>query len=183
MDGFMNILEEAIKLNVLVEQAAAKKLSELTESQKTVFLEKIKSEKPLIIDKQYIQKVFDETFSKKVSVQDFVAMLNEYFEAAKKLFPDLNPVSIRNCSENATIIGMVKKIAVEGNTTKIELEDTTGSIDVLCNQESASEIKEDDVIAVTGFVKNGVMKADKFQKPEGLEILKEKFPIIFKKQT
>ncbi len=178
----MNIIEEAMKKNVLIEQNAVKKINSLDDKQKAFLLGKIIEQKPFIVNTEFLHKIFEQNNTKKkFSVQDFVLALNEYFEEAKKLF-SVEPVSIKNCSENATIIGMVKKITEEKGAVKIELEDTTGSIDVLCKPEDASDIKEDDVIAATGFVKNGALKADKiFQAREETERLKQKFPLLFKK--
>lgn len=182
--NFMNVIEEAMKLNVLIEQDAAKKITALTESQKALFLETIKQERPLIINSEYLDKSLIKSDvqpqKQKYSIHEFVSMLNEYFDEAKKLFLGLSPVSIRNCSENATVIGMVGKIAEEGGSVKIDIEDPTGSILVLCKAEEAKGIKEDDVIAAEGYAKNGVLNAEKiFQAP--MAVLKEKFPILFKK--
>ncbi len=178
----MNIIEEAMKKNVLIEQNAIKKINSLDDKQKAFLLEKITEQKPFIVNTEFLQKNFGQNNTKqKYSVQDIASVLNEYFEATKKSFPDLNPVSIKNCSESGTIIGLVKRITEEHGALRIELEDTTGSIDVLCKPEDITGIKEDDVIAVAGFIKNSALKADKiFQAPE-LSKLKQKFPVLFKR--
>ncbi len=158
----MNILEEIMKSGVLVEPKAAERISKMGESELAEIMERIKKEKPLVLSEDFFGNFIEVTEIqplKKLSVQDYAAQINNYFNVLQSLFEKRNKaVSISNASGSAAVIGLVKNILPDG----FELEDSTGSIKIL----SKAQVEEDDVVMVTGKTINKALYADLVEFPD-----------------
>jgi hypothetical protein len=98
----------------------------------------------------------------RISTQDFVSFYRERFQTLRGLLAKrVDAVSInktRNVFSNLSVIGMVKEKTGRG----FIIEDETGEIEAVTDQ----ELGEDDVVGVTGLVKEGRLFAGEITFPD-----------------
>ena len=131
------------------------------------------------------------SFSKKIEVKDFVAHFKERFNEMRNSLQDHselnNLVSINKISGNrqgTSIIGMVydKKITKNKNII-LEVEDLTGKIKILVNQnkqgvyKEAEDIALDSVIGIKGSGNRDIIFANNIFFPESFLFERKKSPV------
>jgi DNA polymerase II small subunit len=120
--------------------------------------------------------------STKRTVQDFVHYFNSRYKALEPLLSgrqeltgltSISRAKTKEKKEVVSIIGMVSEKSISKNNNIIlSLEDTTGVISVMFNQNKpelfnmAKEIVEDEVIAVTGSLGNNILFANNLIFPD-----------------
>lgn len=100
--------------------------------------------------------------AEKMTPKDFSSFYAEKYEGIRQLLVGkIKPVSINNAAaaKEVSVIGMVKEMNPQG----FVLEDPTGEIAVVSNE---SGITEDDVIGVSGFVREGRITGSKVIYPD-----------------
>jgi hypothetical protein len=121
-------------------------------------------EEPIKETTSDIEVILNEHKTKnKLTTKDFVEFYNNKYEGVKELLlGKMKAVSINNTSKSfseVSVIGMIKEKIPQG----FVLEDPTGSVIVVSNEAGLSE---DDVIGVTGIVREGKMMASKIVYPD-----------------
>ena len=166
-------LKNLTNLGFFVDESAVKLIESLNENDFYKLVEEVKKENPLIVNKEFINKVVvnDVKIIKnlipinKFTIQDFTKNLNERYSCLQNIllrrveFSDL--VSINKLSNgNYSIIGLVKdKIEKEENLL-VTLEDSTGDIQVILPKNLGEKLCLDDVVAVSGEINNKILSAD-----------------------
>ncbi|MFQ6020432.1 MAG: hypothetical protein ACE5J4_00185 [Candidatus Aenigmatarchaeota archaeon] len=175
----MNYLTELIKLGFLVEPNAAELLKNLNQGEFEKLLENLKKEESLVLSEKFIKKIFKKEIKiiktfipiKKLSIQDFVNMLNNRYNFLQNILVNKlameNIISINKVSSgNTTIIGMVKIRQEKNNNLIVWLEDQTGEIETIIPKMLGEKINLDDVIAITGNISNKKLYGEKIIFPD-----------------
>lgn len=176
----MDQIKKIIELGVLVEPDAVEKMKELSDDDIPVVMSKIENERPLVLSeeiiKQYLKKskfiILKQTNPKSsLSVQDFVDDINDRYSFLQNIILNkintAEMVSINKCSGGkASVIGMVKSVKKKDTNYVLEIEDTTGSIQIVVPNDYGKKIDKDDVIAVSGNINNKILFADSIVFPD-----------------
>jgi len=182
---------QKLKISLGLQIEISKEISSPIAS-KNKLLGKLEEEKQ-IEDSDTNVKILVKTpiFKKKIEVGDFVKTFRNRFQEIKLLLQEHqeleNLVSINKLSqrrERVSIIGMVSdKRITKNNNLLLEIEDITGKIRVLINQnkpeiyEQAGEITLDSVIGFTGSGGREIFFANNIIFPDAVILEKKKSPI------
>jgi len=166
-------------LGFFVDEFVVRLIESLNENDFYKLVEEVKKENPLIVNKEFINKVIinDVKIIKnlvpinKFTVQDFTKNLNEKYSCLQNIllrrveFSDL--VSINKLSNgNASIIGLVKDKIEKEEGLFVTLEDSTGDVQVIVPKILGEKLCLDDVVAVSGKINNKVVSADVLVYPD-----------------
>ncbi len=188
----MDVFKVAKKHGAFFTEDGIEELEGLDEKELDELVKKIKEEKPLFIDKNFVKSVkkpkveIIELFLKKknLTIQEFIETLHEYFDYfAQTLERKMNPlmlVSISSLREGYySVIGMVKELNETEKNVIIELEDKTGSVKCVVDKrlfkEEYEQIFIDEVIGVEGKYEKSIFHVKKIFFPEVREPEKIKF--------
>lgn len=172
-------LKNLVNLGFLVDEKVKNEIESLNEEEFYKLIESLKNENIFIVNDEVLKKLLSEdikiirTFTKleKFNVQDYVRNLNERYSflqniLAKKLELQ-HIVSINKASDgNASIIGLVKEKEEKLETFIISLEDSTGEIKAVIPKKLGERMDFDDVIALSGIIKDNVLNVDKILFPD-----------------
>jgi DNA polymerase II small subunit/DNA polymerase delta subunit B len=188
----MDIFKKIMSLGVLISEDVIENIKSMSEAQQQELFERIRKEKPVFIDKNFLfkkEEVKIEIFEKEIkikelSIQDYTEILSKYYEFYREILTKkLNPlrlVTISSLHENIPvgIIGIVKNVFEKKNEILLELEDKTGSCKVILDKniikDEFSKIFLDEVIGIEGIYKDGVINAEKLVFPDIEEVKQEK---------
>ncbi len=176
----MNYLKRLMNQGFLVEQNVIPSLERLDEASFQRILENLQKEKAFMLSANVLNRFLQDkkveiikTFEtvKKLSVKDYVALLNERYEKLQQILlkklDQTNLVSINKATNGAaTLIGLVKKIEEKNNDDLITIEDQTGEMDTFVPKKFSEKIKQDDVVAISGIIKNKTLYADNIVYPD-----------------
>jgi len=167
----MNVLKRIIDMGVLIEPSVAGKITEMGEYEIERLIERIKKEKPLVINESFFENVFEvieKKFEKKeYTVQEMVSSYNRYYQKMSSFFQrKRNTVSISNAFGEVSLIGVVKDV----NGKEVELEDPTGVIKAQFREEV--KLIRDEVILVSGVAKGKKIYVDFLEYPDVKKTLK-----------
>ncbi len=188
----MDVFKVAKKHEAFFTEDGIEELESLDEKEVDELIKKIKEEKPLFIDKNFVKSVKKPKVEitelllnkKALSIQEFIETLHEYFDYfAQTLERKMNPlmlVSIASLKEGYySVIGMIKELKEREKNVVIELEDKTGSVKCVADKrlfkEEYKQIFIDEVIGVEGKYEKGVFHVKKIVFPEVREPEKIEF--------
>jgi len=166
-------------LGFFVDESAVELIESLNENDFYNLVEGVKKENPLIVNKDFINKVVIKdvriiknfTPIKKFTVQDYVKSLNERYSILQNIllrrvaFSDL--VSINKLSNGkASIIGLIKDKVEKEDSFLVTLEDSTGDVQTIIPKNLGEKLCLDVVVAVSGNISNKVISADALVYPD-----------------
>lgn len=172
-------LKNLVNLGFLIDERIKDKIESLNEEDLFRLIESLKKDNIFIVNDNILKKLLSEdvkilrTFSKpeKFNVQDYVKNLNErYIFLQSILMKKLelpNIVSLNKASDgNVSIIGLVKEREEKLDNIIASLEDPTGEIQVVIPKKIGEKIALDDVVALTGSIKDKVLNVDRIIFPD-----------------
>ncbi len=175
----MSNLKKLVEVGFLVDEKAKELIEGLNEEDFEKLIESLKKDNPLMVSKSLVKNLFTKELKilsefrpkRTVSIKDFVGFLNEKYIILQKILIEKielkDAVSINKCSSGqATIIGMVRTIEERNNDMEVFVEDPTGEIKTVVSKKMGSRLVLDDVIAISGNVKNKIFFVDKLVFPD-----------------
>jgi len=172
-------LKNLINLGFIVDEKLNIKIENLTEEEFYRLIENLKKENVFIVNEGIFKNILSEdvkilrafTKAQKFNVQDYVRNLNERYSFLQNILMKKlelpNMVSIDKTSDgSASIIGIVKEKEEKIENIIISLEDSTGEMKAVINKKLGEKIALDDVIALTGNIKDKVLNADRILFPD-----------------
>lgn len=175
----MDHLKELLNLGVLIQPEALEKLKTLGKKDIEIIFEKTKEEKILVLSEDFIEKTLGKTSIRILksfepiesqTLESLVELLNERYKTLQEILLRklelTNVVSINKCSSGkVTIIGMIKDLKEKKENLILELEDTTGTLQVLLPK-LEKKPSLDDVVAVSGNINNNILFGEKIIYPD-----------------
>ena len=170
----MSHLEELIRLGFLVEEESKESIEKIDDKRFEDLKKYLKEEKPFMVTKDIlvqflardieILKQFEPVDS--FTVNDFVHSLNRRYSFLQDILLSKvelkNIVSINKVSNgNVNVIGLIKDILEKNENMVVVLEDPTGYIEALVDRKLTTKMVLDDVIAVSGHVKNKTLFSER----------------------
>jgi len=184
--------EKFMQLGVLLDPKVAELLAQRPELEETMFNKIQQLElRPIVLTEQIFKKlqipepriIKSKIQKEEWSIQDIIDKYNARYSELQKILANkaTNIISINRAASaygEASIIGMVKG----KEESALELEDTTGTIKVfLKDKEKMEKIEIDDVIAVSGILKDKALYNGAVTWPDVLikEVKKSSGEVIF----
>ena len=172
-------LKNLVNLGFLVDEKIKDKIEGLKEENFYMLIESLKKDNIFVIDERVIKNILSEdvkilrafTPIEIFSVQDYVKNLNErYLILQNILIKKLelpNMVSIDKSSDgNVSVIGLLKEKEEKIENIIISLEDPTGEIRAVIPKKLGEKLSQDDVIALTGTLKDKTLNVDRILFPD-----------------
>jgi DNA polymerase II small subunit/DNA polymerase delta subunit B len=163
------MIEELLQ-HTLIEDTIVERVKNLSQSDIALLLKEVKEKKPKLLTEDFINDAFGRKIkiikefheNQRYSVNNYVERLNNRYSFLQQILVKKmelkNIVSINKCSDGfLSIIGIVKDKKADNI---LELEDTTGAVDVIISEENYKRTNLDDVIAVSGKYSNKKISSD-----------------------
>lgn len=176
----MERLKELMGLGILIEPEAMDLIKSLNKEDLQKVVSEAKVERPLMLTQDLVRKYLSKIEMRivkrsskleKITIADLTNMLNEKYNILKdvllKKIELQNIVSINKASAGeVTVIGIIKDIEEKADRFLIEAEDPTGMIKCIIPKELTSKLSLDDVVSLSGDVRNKVMFANEVSFPD-----------------
>ena len=172
-------LKNLINLGFLLDEKIKDRIEGLSEEEFFKLIENLKKENIFIINEEVLKNLLSEDVKiirclskeERFNVQDYVRNLNERYNFLQNILMKKlelqNIVSINKASDgNVSVIGLVKEREEKLDNIIIYLEDPTGEIKAILPKKLGEKIFLDDVIALVGSIRDGILNADKILFPD-----------------
>jgi DNA polymerase II small subunit/DNA polymerase delta subunit B len=172
-------LKNLINLGFIIDEKLNARIENLTEEEFYRLIENLKKENVFVVNEGVFKNILSEdvkilrafTKAQKFNVQDYVRNLNERYSFLQNILIKKlelpNMVSMDKASDgSASIIGIVKEKEEKIENIIISLEDSTGEMKAVINKKLGEKIALDDVIALTGNIKDKILNVDRILFPD-----------------
>jgi DNA polymerase II small subunit/DNA polymerase delta subunit B len=172
-------LKNLINLGFIIDEKLNARIENLTEEEFYRLIENLKKENVFVVNEGVFKNILSEdvkilrAFTKvqRFNVQDYVRNLNERYSFLQNILIKKlelpNMVSIDKASDgSASIIGIVKEKEEKIENIIISLEDSTGEMKAVITKKLGEKLALDDVIALTGNIKDKILNADRILFPD-----------------
>ncbi|OGI12531.1 hypothetical protein A3K64_01340 [Candidatus Micrarchaeota archaeon RBG_16_36_9] len=172
-------LKNLVNLGFIVDEDIKDKIENLNEEEFYKLIEKLKNDNVFIVNDSNLKSFTSEdikilrSFVKKerYNVQDFTRNLNDRYSLIQSILIKKlempNMVSIDKIGEGSlSIIGFVKEREEKIDNIIVSLEDPTGEIKAIIPKKIGEKLALDDVVALSGIVKDKTLNVDKILFPD-----------------